>query len=30
MITFDDARAIVAASASVRQMFGDFTVADYG
>lgn len=30
MITFDQARAIVAASDSVRQMFGPFTVADYG
>jgi hypothetical protein len=30
VITFDDARAVVAASESVRQMAGDFTVADYG
>ena len=29
-IAFDDARAIVAAAKSVRQMWGDFTVADYG
>ena len=30
MITFDDARAVAAASPSVQQMFGNVIVADYG
>jgi hypothetical protein len=29
-VTFDDARAIGATSKSVRDYFGDYTVADYG